>query len=152
MRSVVARMGAGAAAMGLAVLVAGTFLPWLRSGSALRDSYQSVGALRDLVGNGAPGVLLDAWLTVIPACVVGVALYALRLRRASAAIGCLVSVTVGTTAALVLVQGDDSGALIGAAATGPTVTLVGATLALLGTITVLASPWGRQTVTRGGSP
>jgi hypothetical protein len=152
MRSVVTRMGAGAAATGLAVLVAGTFLPWLRSGSALRDSYQSVGALRDLVGRGAPGVLLDGWLTVIPACVVGVALYALRLRRVSAALGCLVSVTVGTAATLVLVQGGDSSALISAEATGPAVTLAGATLALVGAITVLASPWGRQAVTMGGAP
>jgi hypothetical protein len=154
MRSMVARLGAGAAITGLAVLVAGTFLPWLRSGSVVRDSYQSVGALRDLVsgvGGGLPSALMDAWLAVIPASVVSVALYALRLRRTSAVVGCLVSVTVGTAAALVLVQGSDAVTLIGAESTGPAVTLAGATIALIGAITVLGSPQGRQTVTTEGS-
>ena len=149
MRTVVARVGASVAATGLIVLVAGTFLPWLRSGIVLRDSYQSVGALRTLVG-GTPATLLSAWLLVIPACAVCAGLYALRLRRTSAGLGCAVSVVVGTTAALVVVQGTDPGAVVAAAAPGPAVTLVGATVALIGAIAVLAGPRGRQTT--GGSP
>ncbi|HVV24227.1 MAG TPA: hypothetical protein VHF06_32630 [Pseudonocardiaceae bacterium] len=149
MRTVVARVGASMAAIGLVVLVAGTFLPWLRSGSVLRDSYQSAGALRDLVG-GTPAVVLGAWLFVIPACGLCVALYALRLRRVSAGLSCLVSAVVGTAAGLVVVQGTDPGSLIGPAATGPAVTLIGATVALAGAIAVLASPRGRQTTE--GSP
>jgi hypothetical protein len=86
---------------------------------------------------------------VIPACVVCVALYALRLRRVSAGLGCVVSVVVGTAAALVVVQGTDPGAVVAAAAEGPAVTLAGATVALIGAIAVLASPRGRQTT--GGS-
>lgn len=149
MRTVVARLGASVAATGLAVLVAGTFLPWLRSGAALRDSYQSVGALRTLVG-GTLGALLNTWLMVIPVCGLCVALYAVRLRRVSAGLGALVSVVVGTAATLVVVQRDDPAALIGATATGPAVTLIGATVALVGAIAVLASAHGRQTT--GGSP
>jgi hypothetical protein len=144
MRTVVARLGASVAAIGFAVVVAGTFLPWLRSGIVLRDSYQSVGALRTLIG-GTPGMLLNAWLLVIPACAVCVALYALRLRRLSASLGCLVSLAVGTAAALVVVQGTNPGAMVAATATGPAVTLIGATVALFGAIAVLASPRGRQT-------
>lgn len=152
MRSVVARLGVSVAATGLVVLIVGTFLPWLRSGAVLRDSYQSVGALRGLVGVGLPGALLTAWLMVIPACVVCVGLYLARLRRVSAGFGCLVSVAVGTVAGLVVVQGGDAGSLIAAATAGPAVTLAGATVALVGAIAVLAGPRGRQRELTGGSP
>lgn len=152
MRSVVARLGVSVAATGLVVLIVGTFLPWLRSGAVLRDSYQSVGALRDLVGVGLPGTLLTAWLMVVPACVVCAGLYLARLRRVSAGFGCLVSVAVGTVAGLVVVQGDDAGSLIAAATAGPAVTLTGATVALVGAIAVLAGPRGRQRELTGGSP
>jgi hypothetical protein len=152
MRAVVARLGAWVAAAGLAVLIAGTFLPWLRSGVVLRDSYQSVGALRALVSGGVADTLLNAWLLVIPVCGLSVALYALRLRRVSAALVCLVSAVVGTAAALVVVQRADPGALIAASATGPAVTLAGATAALVGAIAVVAGPHGRQAETTGGSP
>lgn len=150
MRTVVARAGAGAAVLGLAVIVLGTFLPWLRSGTVLRDSYESVGALRTLVEGGVLTTLLTAWLFVMPACGLCVALYALRLRRLAAMLGCVVSAMVGTVAALVVVQGTDPGALIGASAIGPAVTVAGATTALVGAIAVMASPWGGPH-TRGGS-
>lgn len=151
MRVVVARLGASVAAAGLVVLVLGTFLPWLRSGDVLRDSYQSVGALRTLVAGTGLGALLDAWLMVIPACVVCIALYALRLRKVSAGLGVLLSLAVGVAAGLVVAQGDDPGALIGAAAAGPAVTLTGATVALVGAIAVLAGPHGGPAGIRGGS-
>ncbi|HKN96310.1 MAG TPA: hypothetical protein VJX10_04260 [Pseudonocardiaceae bacterium] len=150
MRLGVARLGAGVAVAGLAILVLGTFLPWLRSGDVLRDSYQSVGALRTLVEGTGFGVLLNAWLMVIPACVVCVALYALRLRRVSAGLGVVVALAVGVAAGLVVAQGDDPGALIGAASAGPAVTLAGATAVLVGAIAVLAGPRGGQAGTRGG--
>jgi hypothetical protein len=138
------------AAAGLAVLVAGTFLPWLRSGVVLRDSYQSVGALRTVAGGGVADALLNAWLLVIPGCVVCVALYAVRLRRVSGALVCLVSAAVGTAAAFVVVQGADPGALVAATATGPSVTLAGATVAMVGAIAVVACPDGGHAGTRGG--
>jgi hypothetical protein len=152
MRSVVARLGASVAATGLVVLILGTFLPWLRSGVVLRDSYQSVGALRDVIGGSFLGALLTAWLMIIPACVACVGLYVLRLRRVSAGFGCLVAVVVGTAAGLVVVQGADPRSLISAAPAGPAVTLTGATVALVGAIAVLAGPRGRQTGLTGDSP
>jgi hypothetical protein len=150
MRTVVARMGAVWAAVGSLVLVAGTFLPWLRSGAVLRDSYESVGALRTLL-SGTPALLVNAWLLVIPLCLLCVALYAVRLRRVSAGIGVLVSLVVGTVATVVAVQGNNPAALVGAVVTGPAVTVVGATVALLGAIAILASPSGGHTATRGHS-
>lgn len=160
-RSVVGRLGAGVATAGLVVLVTGTFLPWLRSGSVLRDSYQSIGALRDVLGdsNSLVNAVLAAWLVVIPCCAVCVAVYALGLRRVAAVLLCVVSVVVGTAATLVAVQGGDTGSLVGAVETGPVVTLTGATLALIGAITVVTCPRGGGDLraagnmrTLGGSP
>lgn len=145
MRSVVARVGASAATVGLLVVVTGTFLPWLRSGSVLRDSYQSVGALRDLIGGGVPDAVLNAWLFVIPVCVLTVALYALRLRRTSAVICCVVSIAMAAAAILIVAQGSGPDGLIGVSASGPTVTLIGAVVALIGAVMVLATPIGRAT-------
>lgn len=157
MRTVVARLGASVAAIGLVLVVLGSFLPWLRSGDVLRDSYQSVGALRTLTEGTTIGTLLDAWLMVIPACVVCLALYALRLRKVSAGLGCLVALAVGAVAGLVTAQGDPAGSLIGPAHPGPVVTLAGATVALAGAIAVLAGPRSgsavmTRAVTRGGTP
>jgi hypothetical protein len=152
MRTVVARLGAGVATAGLAVLVTGTFLPWLRSGTVLRDSYQSVGALRGLVAglNAAAGPLLTAWSVVIPCCAVCIAGYALGLRRSAAVLGVLLSAIVGTAAGLVAVQGGDTDAVVGPVTTGPIVTLVGATIVLAGAITVVVCPRAGQRGTGGG--
>ncbi|HEX9335494.1 MAG TPA: hypothetical protein VF892_06400 [Pseudonocardiaceae bacterium] len=153
MRMVVARLGAGVATVGIAVLVTGTFLPWLRSGAVLRDSYQSVGALRGLVAglNAQVGTLLAAWSVVIPCCAVCVAGYALGLRRSAAVLGVLVSAIVGTAAGVVAVQGGATDAVVGPVTTGPVVTLVGATIVLAGAITVVICPRAVRLGTGGGS-
>src|SRR5205823_3074439 len=64
----VTRYGPALVGTGVAMLVIGTFLPWLRSGTALRDSYQSIAALRGpLAGANRPVVtMLDCWLAIIP--------------------------------------------------------------------------------------
>jgi hypothetical protein len=153
MRTVAARLGAGAAAAGLAILVLGTFLPWLRSGSVLRDSYQSAGALRGLIGglNDQASALLAGWPAVIPCCAVCVAGYALGLRRSAAVLGLVVAATVGTAAGLVAVQAGGPDSLVAPVTTGPAVTLTGATIVLIGAIIVVICPraarWGRS----GGS-
>jgi hypothetical protein len=151
-RLVVSRLGAGVAIAGLVTLVTGTFLGWLRSGSVVRDSYQSIGALRTLVGgsNGLVDALIAAWLVVIPCCAVCVAVYALGLRRVAAVLSCIVSATVGTVAVAVTVQGGGVGTLVGVVDTGPVVTLVGATFSLVGAIIVVTCPHGGDVRAAGG--
>jgi hypothetical protein len=149
MRSVPDRLGASVAATGLALVIAGTFLPWLRSGVVLRDSYQSAGALRVFAGGGATGTLLNAWLMVIPVCGLCVALYAVRLRRVSAGLGCVVAGAVAVVA-IVAHSAIDS-ALIDTVAAGPAVTLAGAVLALVGSAAILVGPQVRQLATTRGS-
>jgi hypothetical protein len=151
-RSVIARWGAGIAAVGVLALAVGTFLPWLRSGSVLRDSFQSIGAVRGVIDPGpVAGALLDAWLAVIPVCSLCLALYALRLRRSAAALTCVLAIPVGTAAGLLAVQGGDQDALLGMATTGPVVSMVGAGLAFAGAIAVLAGRGGRPRTAGGDS-
>ena len=137
-----ARGGAWLAFAGLAVVLAGTFLPWLRSGDTLRDSYQSVDVLRaqPTPPAGPVGVLLYAWLTVIPLCSVSGALYALRVRRTAALLACLVALLVGVTSVIAVLRMGGPDDPIGFSPTGPIVTLLGAAVALLGGIVVLRGP------------
>lgn len=134
-----ARGGAGLAFAGLVVVLVGAFLPWLRSGSTLRDSYQSVDVLRvqPAPPGGAAGILLYAWLAVIPLCSVTVALYALGVRRTAAVLACLVAVLVAiVSVAAVVNMGADTDP-IGFSPVGPIVTLLGAVGAFIGGIVVL---------------
>ncbi|HEX3779091.1 MAG TPA: hypothetical protein VHX38_05460 [Pseudonocardiaceae bacterium] len=151
MRSVTARGGAGLTALGLLVLLAGTFLPWLRSGSVSRDSYQSVSALRGLPSppTGAENALLYSWLAVIPLCAICIALYALNLRRPSAVVACLASLLVVVASIIAMTRPDASGS-VGFSPIGPTVTLAGAALALIGGIIVIREPRAREVSTSGG--
>lgn len=142
-----ARGGPWLAFAGLAIVLAGTFLPWLRSGDALRDSYQSVDVLRvqPTPPSGPVGVLLYAWLAVIPLCAISVALYALRARRVAALVACLIGVLGLVTAALALLNAGDPAEAVGFSRTGPIVTLCGAAAALVGGIVVVR---GRQSGVR----
>jgi hypothetical protein len=155
-RPVVARLGACVAPIGMATMVGGTFLPWLRSGVALRNSYQAIDALRPLLGDRADGVgaVFTVWFGVIPAAAVCVALYAVGLRRLSGVGAMLVSAVVGTAAGAAAVQGHDATSLIAVADTGPVVTLAGAALALFGALAVVIGPRrgpAGHTATVGGS-
>lgn len=137
-----ARGGAWLAFAGLAVVLAGTFLPWLRSGQVLRDSYDAINVLR--VQPGPPDepvqVLLDAWLTVIPLCTVSAALYALRVRRTAALVVCLVAVLTAVTSVIALSHAGAPTDPVGFSLTGPIVTLFGAVAAFIGGIVVLRGP------------
>ena len=136
-----ARGGAGLAFVGLAVVLAGTFLPWLRSGEALRDSYQSVDVLRIAPPNQPIGLLLYAWLTVIPLCSVSIALYALRVCRTAGLVACVVGVLGLVSSVLALVNMGAPTDAVGFSPIGPIVTLGGAVAAFIGGIVVLR---GRQ--------
>ncbi|MBE1469934.1 hypothetical protein [Kibdelosporangium phytohabitans] len=146
MRTLMPRIGAVAAATGLALVVLGSFLPWIRSGTVHYTSYQSLGILRHLGFMDAfPAlrILLDVWLGVIPAAAVAIAMYALRLRRTAAVLAVVLALLMGTIAGAVTVQGDDKGGVIGIASSGPAVTLSGAVLALLGAVIVLVTQRNR---------
>jgi hypothetical protein len=153
MRTLMPRLGPIGAAAGLLALVLGTFLSWSRSGTVYRDSYQSLGILKQLGFMGAfPAlqVFLDIWLAVIPAVAVAIALYALGLRRTAAILAAILAILMGTVAGVAAVQGGGKNGLVGLATSGPAVTLTGAVVALLGAVTVLVTQRTRVQQSRPG--
>jgi hypothetical protein len=121
---------AGLGSAGLAAIVAGTFLPWLDSGSTTRNSYQAGGVARRLLDvSGWLGAGLQAWPYVGLLCAAVVALFALGLPRSAAALGLLTAGCAAAVAAGALsVQGNG---LVGPAIRGPIVTIAGATAVIM---------------------
>ncbi|QTR03858.1 hypothetical protein J7S33_02165 [Saccharothrix algeriensis] len=144
--------GAAIGVVGLITTVAGTFLPWLRSGRVARDSYEVL-ALRGFAGlDGTSGELVRAcWVAITPAAVCCVVLWLLRLPRIASCAALPFGTISGTVAALAAVQGGNEGAMVGISLTGPVVTLGGAVLWIAGAITVLTAKT-RTAISPGGAP
>lgn len=122
-------------ASGLVVLVAGTFLPWLRSGQVRRNSYQAGGALQRLLGvHGVLDSAVSAWPFVGLLCAGIVATYAIGCHRCAALLALIVALFTGAVALAALRIGGNR--ILRAAALGPSVTLLGA-LAVLAAATLL---------------
>ena len=132
-----------AAATGLVVTVVGTFLPWLGSGRAERDSYAAGGAARRLLTLSRPvHDLLGAWPGL--GLVAGVALALLLLGHLAAGLGTafVASVVAGGCALAVLpVQGTSYAHVI---LTGPVITLIGAMLSALTSLITLGLAVARR--------
>lgn len=121
---------AGAGALGLAVLVLGTFLPWLRSGRVTRNSYEATGAVRRLIH--PPGVLDDlfrVWPLLGAVCALAVAAYLLRLRALGPVLGVVASLAGGAAALAALNATGNAYASV--TNTGPVITIVGAAIVLI---------------------
>lgn len=151
------RLGIGAAclaAAGLALIATGTFLPWVRSGAVLRDSYQSIGVIRaiNLVDGGPLGLALDAWTMIIPVITVCVVVYALGFRRVAATISTILAMVSGTLAGAAAVVSSGEEARLGIAGSGPITTVVGAVLTVLGVVGIFAGQRARATGDAGGEP
>jgi hypothetical protein len=135
------RVGQVLGGLGALVLVTGTFLPWLASGAALRNSYQGMAVARRLtpLGDGVTGVVLSAWPAIGAVAAACLAFYVVGLRR-SAAVGIsLLSVMTGTVATAILVLLPPGDFTVRAVFLGPVVTMTGAILAVVGAVTTL--PW-----------
>ncbi|HEV2779343.1 MAG TPA: hypothetical protein VGX25_08065 [Actinophytocola sp.] len=146
--------GAATCGVGLVLVAVGTFLPWFKSGSVLRDSYESISIIRTIkVLEGSPLTLaLDAWTMIIPVITLCVAAYAFGFRRTAATFAAVVAIVCGTVGGVAAVVSGSEDAPLGIARTGPTVTLIGGVLAVLGVVGVLAGRRTRATNTAGGEP
>lgn len=112
------------------MLVVGTFLPWLRSGRATRNSYEATGAVRRLIH--PPGILDDlfrVWPLLGAVCALAVALYVLGLRTTGLGIGVLASLAGGGAAVAALKAHDNAYASV--IDTGPAVTIAGAAIVVI---------------------
>jgi hypothetical protein len=113
------------------VLVIGTFLPWLRSGRATRNSYATDGAVRRLLDvNGAAEAALRAWPFVSLLCAGAVALVLLGRTVLGGALAAVAALAAGSVAVWALATPDRG--LLRAALAGPAVTLAGAVLTIVG--------------------
>jgi hypothetical protein len=128
--------------LGALVLVTGTFLPWLSSGTALRNSYQAMAVARRLtpLGDGATGVALSAWPAVGGITAGCLVLYAVGLRRSAAVGMSLLSVVTGAVATATVVLLPPGEFTVRAVLLGPVVTVTGAVLAVVGAVTMFLEP------------
>jgi hypothetical protein len=116
-------------AAGLLTIVVGTFLPWLRSGQAVRNSYRAGGALDRLLRLDGPAhAALAAWPFVGAACAVTALLYSVRLVRTAVVLAtllALIAAAVGVTA-----LAAPGGSVVAVELIGPGVTVAGAAVVI----------------------
>lgn len=118
------------------VLVAGTFLPWLRSGQVSRNSYRTGGAIQRLLDARGPlDAALTAWPFLALVCAAVVAVFALGARRTAAALAVVPSLAAGGVAVAVLAV--DGTSFARPQPLGPSVTLAGALLVIMAATLVL---------------
>lgn len=124
--------------IGIAVVIAGTFLPWVDSGLVSRNLYRVAGVAQR-IGVFGPQSSVATWLSLIgPLCVLPLLLGVLRLRRTAAWAGIVIAALVGGAAAAALViTGGRSVAGISLDVVGPGTVLAGAVLMLVAGLIVL---------------
>jgi hypothetical protein len=116
--------------LGLLVIVIGTFLPWLQSGTTSRNSYQTGGAVRRLIGTtGLVDDVLRLWPLVAVACAAAAVLYLVGLQALGTLLAGLSAMAAGAASIGALATTATSYAQV--SLVGPVVTLVGATLVAL---------------------
>ena len=82
---------------GIVLVVAGSFLPWVISGTVRRSSYAIVGILDRLgiADDGPIGILVGAWPLIGVLCMTPVVAAVLRWWRASGVLAVLLAVAAG---------------------------------------------------------
>jgi hypothetical protein len=118
------------AVLGLVVLAIGTFLPWLKSGHASRNSYQAGGAIRRLIKPpGALDMLFSVWPLLAAAAAAAIALFVIDFARVATAVSVVTAVLAGAAAfwAVESTANAYASVLIG----GPSTTLVGAAIVIV---------------------
>jgi hypothetical protein len=135
-------VGATSSLVGLLVVVAGTFLPWLTSGGLQRNSYAVLGIVRRLrfLDGGPAATAIALWPLIGTVAMIPVVAGILRWWRTAALAALLFGLLTGLGAAAVLtVAGGHGAAGIALSPTGPAVTIAGAVLAVVGAVVVLVA-------------
>lgn len=122
---------------GLVLVIAGSFLPWVVSGTVRRSSYAIVGVLGRLgIGDNGPiGVLVGAWPLIGVLCMTPVVAAGLRWWRTSGVLAALLAVAAGLLSfGVIVVTAGRSAGGIGVDPVGPAVMAAGAVLLFCGGI------------------
>lgn len=127
---------------------AGGFLPWVRSGTVSRDSFELAGVLdrHGHDGGSLLGVVLSAWIVVPLGCVLCVAAYLLGRPRLAALLSITISLFAGTVGVWAYVVGSNVSGTIVAVSTGPVTTAAGSGIACVGGLGVLLVKWRQAAV------
>ena len=122
---------------GLVLVIAGSFLPWVVSGTVRRSSYAIVGVLGRLgIGDNGPiGILVGAWPLIGVLCMTPVVAAGLRWWRTSGVLAVLLAVAAGLLSfGVIVVTAGRSAGGIGVDPVGPAVMAAGAVLLFCGGI------------------
>jgi hypothetical protein len=129
------------AGSGLVLVIGGSFLPWVISGSVRRSSYAVIG-VADRLGFGADGpigLLIGAWPLFGVMAMTPVLAAALRQWRVAGALGVVVAVGAGVVSFGILwVAAGRIGLTVRLDPIGPAVMAAGSLLLLSGGIGLLA--------------
>jgi hypothetical protein len=127
----------GVLAAGALVMVAGTFAPWLQSGTATRNSYRTAGLLQQLLQiGGATGAALDALPLLAAICAGAGVLLAIGWHRVAAGVLAAVALAMSCLSVAALVAPTSGGVRVDTA--GPAMVLIGAGLIILACATLVA--------------
>jgi hypothetical protein len=123
-------------ALGTAVMVSGTFAPWLRSGQVTRDSYRTAGLLQRLLDiGGAAGAALDALPLLGLVCAISAVTFAVGWRRTAAGVLSALAVAMGALAVAAL--SAPSSSQVQVVPSGPLIVLIGAILSILAAVALV---------------
>lgn len=139
------------AALGLIAVAVGSFLPWVRSGTVLRSSFETAGVL-DRIGPNDVALLdvaLTGWIAVPLVCVTCLGLLAVGMIRTGAGFAVIVSLLAGTVGAATYVLGSGGSGAVSIVATGPLTTCLGGVVALGGSLGALFVRRVRPTASHG---
>jgi hypothetical protein len=131
--------------VGLLLVAVGSFLPWLRSGQVLRNSYAALGILRRLLSiPGIEGVLLASWPLLSLFCTAVAVIFAVGAHRVAACAALVPAVFGGILATFALARSGTG--LVRVMPVGPGLTLAGALLVITA-VTLIFVPrqaWPRK--------
>jgi len=137
---------------GLALVVLGSFLPWVISGNVRRSSYQILGVVGRLgIGDGgALTVLLRVWPFIGVLCVVPVLAAAIRLWRTSGVLAIVIGLLSGLLSfGLLIFVAGRGGSILRIDPVGPSVMAAGAVLLICAASAMFA--WTNSPVRRPGT-
>lgn len=128
---------------GIALIVLGSFLPWVISGTVRRSSYQIVGIVGRLgIGeSGVLSVLLQAWPFIGVLCVTPVIAAAFRWWRTAGAIAIPIALVAGLLSfGLLIYVASRGGAILRVDPIGPVVMAAGSVLLICAALVLLFRP------------
>jgi hypothetical protein len=120
---------------GIVLVVVGSFLPWVISGTVRRSSYAIVGILGRLgIGEDGPlGILISAWPLIGVLCMAPIVAACLRWWRASGVLAALLAIPAGLLSfGVILATSGLAGGGIGVDPIGPAIMGAGAVLLFCG--------------------